>query len=214
MPRSDKSERARAALESLFSGGAGSGAPASARSNDPFSGETPEMLAVGSGFRRTVVVSTRVELRGYPSADALMKRMAEAWGIEWTSVDNIRASALLPVGWTSRASDDVTSIVDAKNRVRATSSLQGGDLSYLKVLPRYFIEARKGLAWRAADEDDALSYVGYVMDRENSAEIHTESSASSEAALRHANAELKKWLDDQYPNHRDPFAYWTDCNGR
>lgn len=51
----------------------------------------------------------------------------------------------------------------------------------------------------------------FVVDREKSIEVHELTSSSSKADLDNARTTLLKWLDDNYPDHRDPFAYGTDC---
>jgi hypothetical protein len=50
-----------------------------------------------------------------------------------------------------------------------------------------------------------------VIDREKSVEVHELTTSASKADLDNARAALLKWLDEHYPNHRDPFAYWSDC---
>lgn len=101
--------------------------------------------------------------------------------------------------------------------LRAESSLQGGEMSYLKVHPRYYIDARKGFAWGrssiAADDPelDGPDWHCFVIDREKSGEVHEMTSSSFKADLDRARTTLLKWLDEHYPDHRDPFAYWTDC---
>ena len=175
--------------------------------------------ASGGRGRVEVTLSTRIQLRGYPSADAFMKRMAEAWGLEWGTYDSIRAVATLPAGWRSRRLPEVTQIVDEHDVLRAESSLQGGEMSYLKVHPRYFIDARKRFGWskssKASDDPDldGPDWNCFVIDREKSIEVHELTTSSLKADMDNARATLLKWLDERYPKHRDPFAYWTDCEG-
>ncbi|KVV37556.1 nitroreductase [Burkholderia territorii] len=215
MNRPDKSSKARAALDQLFSGMAPADAQQRAsRPGNPFEAAGD---AAGADGRVEVTLSTRIQLRGYPGADAFMKRMAEAWGLTWGPYDAVRATATLPAGWRSRRLPEVTQIVDERDVLRAESSLQGGEMSYLKVHPRYYIDARKGVGWRKAskasdDPDlDGPDWNCYVMDREKSVEVHELTTSSSKADLDNARATLLKWLDEHYPKHRDPFAYWTDC---
>ncbi|KUZ70370.1 nitroreductase [Burkholderia ubonensis] len=218
MDRSDKSAKARAALDQLFSGVAPADANRAPRSGSPF--DAPDDGAgVDPGVRGRVEValSTRIQLRGYPNADAFMKRMAEAWGLEWGAYDSVQAVARLPAGWRFRQLPGVTQIVDRHDVLRAESSLQGGEMSYLKVHPRYHIDARKGFAWgrssMAADDPelDGPDWQCFVIDREKSGEVHEITSSSLKADLDRARTALLKWLDENYPDHRDPFAYWTDC---
>ncbi|MBY4866662.1 nitroreductase [Burkholderia sp. Bp9017] len=215
MNRPDKSSKARAALDQLFSGMAPADAQRASRPGNPFEAADD---ATGADGRYEVKLSTRIQLRGYPSADAFMKRMAEAWGLDWGTYDSVQALATLPAGWRSRRLPEVTQIVDGRDIVRAESSLQGGELSYLKVHPRYYIDARKGFGWskssKASDDPDldGPDWNCYVMDREKSVEVHELRTSSSKADLDNARATLLKWLDEHYPKHRDPFAYWTDCD--
>ncbi|WP_269502275.1 nitroreductase [Burkholderia sp. IMCC1007] len=215
MNRPDKSSKARAALDQLFSGMAPADAQRASRPGNPFEAADD---ATGADGRYEVKLSTRIQLRGYPSADAFMKRMAEAWGLDWGTYDSVQAMATLPAGWRSRRLPEVTQIVDRRDIVRAESSLQGGELSYLKVHPRYYIDARKGFGWskssKATDDPDldGPDWNCYVMDREKSVEVHELRTSSSKADLDNARATLLKWLDEHYPKHRDPFAYWTDCD--
>ncbi|WP_175770524.1 nitroreductase [Burkholderia anthina] len=215
MNRPDKSSKARAALDQLFSGMAPADAQRASRPGNPFEAADD---ATGADGRYQVKLSTRIQLRGYPSADAFMKRMAEAWGLDWGTYDSVQALATLPAGWRSRRLPEVTQIVDGRDIVRAESSLQGGELSYLKVHPRYYIDARKGFGWskssKASDDPDldGPDWNCYVMDREKSVEVHELRTSSSKADLDNARATLLKWLDEHYPKHRDPFAYWTDCD--
>ncbi|WP_175720874.1 nitroreductase [Burkholderia anthina] len=215
MNRPDKSSKARAALDQLFSGMAPADAQRASRPGNPFEAADD---ATGADGRYEAKLSTRIQLRGYPSADAFMKRMAEAWGLDWGTYDSVQALATLPAGWRSRRLPEVTQIVDGRDIVRAESSLQGGELSYLKVHPRYYIDARKGFGWskssKASDDPDldGPDWNCYVMDREKSVEVHELRTSSSKADLDNARATLLKWLDEHYPKHRDPFAYWTDCD--
>ncbi|KVC77252.1 hypothetical protein [Burkholderia ubonensis] len=218
MDRSDKSAKARAALDQLFSGVPPGDANRASRSGSPF--DAPDDGAdVDPGVRGRVEValSTRIQLRGYPNADAFMKRMAEAWGLEWGAYDSVQAVARLPAGWRFRQLPGVMQIVDRHDVLRAESSLQGGEMSYLKVHPRYYIDARKGFAWgrssMAADDPelDGPDWHCFVVDREKSGEVHEMTSSSLKADLDRARTTLLKWLDENYPDHRDPFAYWTDC---
>ncbi|WP_396333546.1 nitroreductase [Burkholderia anthina] len=215
MNRPDKSSKARAALDQLFSGMAPADAQRASRPGNPFEAADD---ATGADGRYEVKLSTRIQLRGYPSADAFMKRMAEAWGLDWGTYDSVQAMATLPAGWRSRRQPEVTQIVDGRDIVRAESSLQGGELSYLKVHPRYYIDARKGFGWSKSskpsdDPDlDGPDWNCYVMDREKSVEVHELRTSSSKADLDNARATLLKWLDEHHPKHRDPFAYWTDCD--
>lgn len=215
MNRPDKSSKARAALDQLFSGMAPADAQRASRPGNPFEAADD---ATGADGRYEVKLSTRIQLRGYPSADAFMKRMAEAWGLDWGTYDSVQALATLPSGWRSHRLPEVTQVVDGRDIVRAESSLQGGELSYLKVHPRYYIDARKGFGWskssKASDDPDldGPDWNCYVMDREKSVEVHELRTSSSKADLDNARATLLKWLDEHYPKHRDPFAYWTDCD--
>ncbi|MCQ4438549.1 hypothetical protein NO135_26430, partial [Clostridioides difficile] len=61
---------------------------------------------------------------------------------------------------------------------RAESSLQGGEMSYLKGHPRDYIDARKGFGWgkssKASDDPDLAgpAWNCFVIDREKSVEVH------------------------------------------
>ncbi|MGU7780064.1 nitroreductase [Burkholderia sp. PU8-34] len=218
MDRPDKSAKARAALDQLFSGVPPADTKRASRSGNPF--DAPDdgaSVEPGVRGRVEVTLSTRIQLRGYPNADAFMKRMAEAWGLEWGAYDGVQAAASLPAGWRFRQLPGVTQIVDGHDVLRAESSLQGGEMSYLKVHPRYYIDARKGFDWgrsgTAADDPelDGPDWHCFVIDREKVSEVHELTSSSLKADLDRARATLLKWLDENYPNHRDPFAYWTDC---
>ncbi|AXF25998.1 nitroreductase [Burkholderia pyrrocinia] len=218
MNRPDKSSKARAALDQLFSGVAPADAKSASRPGNPFEAEGDDVSAVRDAHGRVeVTLSTRIQLRGYPGADAFMARMAEAWGLEWGTYDSVQAIAKLPVGWRSRRLPEVTQIVDGHDVLRAESSLQGGEMSYLKVNPRYYIDARKGFGWgkssKASDDPDldGPDWNCFVIDREKSIEVHEMTTSSLKADMDNARATLLKWLDEHYPNHRDPFAYWTDC---
>jgi hypothetical protein len=218
MNRPDKSAKARAALDQLFSGGAPADAQRASRPGNPFDTAADDVSAAsGAHGRVDVTLSTRIQLRGYPNARAFMDRMAQAWGLAWGMYDNVRAIATLPAGWRARRLPEVTQIVDAHDVLRAESSLQGGEMSYLKVYPRYYIDARKGLGWskspKASDDPDldGPDWNCFVIDREKSVEVHELTTSASKADLDNARAALLKWLDEHYPNHRDPFAYWSDC---
>ncbi|KVR43856.1 hypothetical protein [Burkholderia multivorans] len=214
MNRTDKSSKARAALDQLFSDVPPAGGEGAARPGDPFALASGDS---GRSGRVDVTVSTRIQLRGYPSADAFMQRMAQAWGLTWGLYDAVRAVATLPPGWRVRELPGITQIVDARGVLRAESSLQGGEMSYLKVHPRYYIDARKGTGWgkssRASDDPDldGPDWRCLVIDRETSGDVHEITSAPFKADLDKARATLLKWLDEHYPEHRDPFAYWSDC---
>ncbi|AWV04587.1 nitroreductase [Burkholderia sp. JP2-270] len=218
MNRPDKSSKARAALDQLFSGIAPADAKSASRPGNPFEAAGDD-VSIDADGRVEVTLSTRIQLRGYPGADAFMKRMAEAWGLEWGTYDSVQAIAKLPAGWRSRRLPDVTQIVDGHDVLRAESSLQGGEMSYLKVNPRYYIDARKGFGWgkssKASDDPDldGPDWNCFVIDREKSIEVHELTTSSLKADMDNARATLLKWLDEHYPKHRDPFAYWTDCEG-
>jgi hypothetical protein len=218
MNRPDKSTKARAALDQLFSDLPSTDANGGPRPGNPFGAPDIDVSADPNVRGKVeVTLSTRIQLRGYPSAEAFMKRMAEAWGLEWGAYDSVQAVAKLPAGWRFRQLPEVTQIVDARDVLRAESSLQGGEMSYLKVHPRYYIDARKGFGWggssKAADDPDldGPDWHCFVVDREKSNEVHEMTCSSSKADLDNARATLLKWIDEHYPHHRDPFAYWTDC---
>jgi hypothetical protein len=113
MNKPDKSSKARAALDQLFSGMAPADATRASRPGNPFEASADGASAdTGGRGGIEVTLSTRIQLRGYPNANAFMKRMAEAWGLEWGMYDSVKAIATLPVGWRARRLPEVTQIVD------------------------------------------------------------------------------------------------------
>ena len=96
MNKPDKS-KARAALDQLFSGMAPTDATRASRPGNPFEASADDASA-GTGGRGgiEVTLSTRIQLRGYPNANAFMKRMAEAWGLEWGCTTASRPSRRCP----------------------------------------------------------------------------------------------------------------------
>ncbi|WP_413184982.1 hypothetical protein [Paraburkholderia sacchari] len=89
-----------------------------------------------------------------------------------------------------------------------------------EVLPRYYIGARKRFDFGqymhlADDSDPTLSqWEDFVMDREKSHEVYGVMSSPAKAELERARRELEGWLERKFPQHRDLFAYWSDCVGR
>lgn len=209
----DRSALARAALEDVFADFPQSDVPViEIAPADPFSDDMPDELRVYRG-RVPVTLSTRIELRGYPNANVFMKKMEAAWSLNWYSVDGAAAVARLADSWSFTVNEEgVTEVIDPRRRVRALSKIAGEQQSFLRVLPRYYIGGSRGFVFRGGDE--TLWELG-VRDREEAeVSIHWVECDGSREAIESEKSKLLLWLDERYPNHRDPFAYWSDCTAR
>jgi hypothetical protein len=213
MNRPDKSSKACCAGPAVFGLGACDARPSASRPGNLFEAADD---ATGADGRVEVTLSTRIQLRGYPGADAFMQRMAQAWGLTWGAVrrgarNGDAAGRLARAGClkSRRSSTNATCCV--------RKAAAGRRCLTWKVHPRYYIDARgRGLAQgvegvrRSGSRRPRLELLRDGP--EKSVELHELTTSSSKADLDNARATLLKWLDSHYPRHRDPFAYWTDCD--
>jgi hypothetical protein len=207
MSKSEKSALARAQLEAMFAGIPSSDGRETEIPSDPFEEAGPSDV-LASNVRLPVWLSNRIELRGYKNAETFMAQMASTWRLEWLKPEPGRLVARLPAGWPFyRKENGITEIFDGRGIARAISSIAEGDRSFLKVLPRYHVEVQK--LWEIDGRED---WCIEVHDRQHIGRfVYSAECSGDEQSLTRARNEVKAWLDENYPQHRDPFAYWSDC---
>ncbi|MFP3638142.1 hypothetical protein [Paraburkholderia sp. SIMBA_054] len=112
-------------------------------------------------------------------------------------------------GWHVRAAEDrdlVSELVDNSGALRAeivNRQLIDG-YSILSILPRFYVTAQH-------DPADNIRVV--ALDRRDKRVMRQTRwmSPSEHKYVKHLTTEYAGWLDELKPNHRDPFAYWSEA---
>jgi len=134
---------------------------------------------------------------GYESVSQLRDAMERAWGLTWVSVSKDGYLARLPSEFGYRHTDDGSLEIYRGGALRA--SRNPGEDAPLRLITRYGLESRFG-------DDDRCQI--RVRDRELERTVHESFWEASSGPQHPAWKGLADWLDREYPNHRDPFAYW------
>jgi hypothetical protein len=108
-----------------------------------------------------------------------------------------------PEGWTAvRPGSGPIELRDPSGVVRAFYGW--AEDAELRILPRYLVESQ-------ANSSSGLGSL-VVRDRAKGQILQRSSNWSARTGTNHPDwTMLTAWLDLHYPQHRDPFRYWKDC---
>ncbi len=206
-----KAKLTRQDAERLFSGlpGGSISTSASSRPVNPFEGsgfETIERAADESRLWKDnlVTLPMAVELpSGYESAARLREAMARAWRVKLVREGGHEIVVEFPEGWKAiRPASGPIELRDPANTVRAVYGW--AEDAELRILPRYQVES----------QTNSSSGLGSLLIRDRASGKILERSEiwSSLIGSRHPEwSRLTGWLNERYPQHRDPLRYWEDC---
>jgi hypothetical protein len=169
-----------------------------------------------AGARLVVSLLPKVALAGYPSAKAILDQMALAWDAEVTQATPPKGALFvrLPEGWGTAWGKDgsQTCVVDRRQIVRAISGQLDEKNSGLLIQQRYEIKLQTGVNFSdLAYEEDSKIFWFMVVDHETGLELQHSSRFTELEESKAEKQKLLEWLDSTFPQHRDPFAYWSDC---
>jgi hypothetical protein len=140
---------------------------------------------------------------GYTSVPQMREAMERAWRMKWVRESGNEVVAEFPEGWTAvRPTSGAVELKDATGVVRAVYGWAGD--AEVRLLPRYRVES----------QENSSSGLGslVVRDRESGQILERSSTWSAQTGTNHPDwTRLSAWLDKQYPLHRDPLRFWTDC---
>ncbi|MFL9906057.1 hypothetical protein [Paraburkholderia sp. RL17-337-BIB-A] len=187
-----------------------SGAHIGSRPDNPFGSEAFEAVDRHDRDEKSlwkenlVTLPMGIELPpGYESASRVREAMARAWRMKWVREARNEIVAEFPEDWSAvRPKSGPVELRDANGVVRA---LYGwAEDAELRILPRYLVESQE-------NSSNGLGSL-LVRDRENGHILERSSSWSAQTGTHHPDwARLSAWLDGQFPLHRDPLRYWSDC---
>jgi len=162
--------------------------------------ERPENAPLSIWSKETVWLPTDIELpRGYESVDQVRDAMSRAWGMTWISETREGLMARLADGWEVVHQEAGGAKIYDGSAFRAEWA--SGGHAKLRLLCRYRIESKFD------PSDDRCQLV--VRDGEVDWKPLEFSAYAPESGPRHPEwTKWRAWLDREYPNHRDPFAYW------
>lgn len=130
----------------------------------------------------------------------------EKMGIKFLDdADDIFVNVVLPEGWRLEATDHAmhSYVVDHKGRRRIAVFYKAAfyDRSAnMHPLRRYTVQTQYG---------QGAPYVA-IMDCDKELKASEPTAERDYAALDQLTTAAREWLDDHYPDHKDPTAYWDD----
>lgn len=147
-------------------------------------------------------------IQAYP--EITREQVTAATGITFgEDVDNVFVYVTLPPGWQIVPTDHNmwTTLLDEQGGQRAAIFYKAAFYdrnAYIAFNSRY-------TSFIKYNDDVGVRYV-YIRDSQRNENIHAlgECSTSHEAydEYNHLLDEATKWLNEHYPDHRNPFAYW------
>ena len=164
------------------------------------------------------VSSTTLPRRGNGHNSAEIKALLEAMGITFgKEVDDLFVEAILPKGWTKKATDHSmwSHLVDEKGRERASIFYKAAFYdrnAFISLTP--FITTRE--EYFDADGHTTEDYNHYKTGRHivktaDGEILFTSSQYAKKDWDAHdaAGSQCVEWLKEHRPEHRNPIAYWT-----
>lgn len=143
----------------------------------------------------------------------------EAMGIQFEGDgDGVMRPAKLPPGWELKATDHSmwNKLVDDQDRERASMFYKAAFYdrkARLRLEHRYSVTAERGEC-----NDPGKYQRTFVEDRQTGKRLHQmqwmpkPAGDDADEGWRRIDEQSKKaraWLDEHYPDHRDPLAYWS-----
>lgn len=140
-----------------------------------------------------------------------------ALGIEVLGeADDLFYNVKLPIGWTKRPTDHSmwSNLLDEKGRIRASIFYKAAfyDRSaHISLETRYSAKAGAIDNHEYYNSEQGLASAGYAMDGKTVIQKFIQqplerSGSTNEAAREQA----REWLDEHFPDHRNPLAYWDN----
>lgn len=199
---SEKSSRARRAAESLFGPSPTSGTTKTNRPANPFDDHFADSGTVAPAQDELVTLPGQIELPpGYQDVAQMRDALARAWRMDWVKTGKDASVVRLPVGWGADRSVDGVLRIYSAGVTRAEGKLVEG--AVLRILPRYYMKAE----FHASDDHCRI----VIFDRHRNS-ILKDSFWDTRSGPNHPQWKLlSDWLDQAYPQHRDPLRYWEDC---
>lgn len=205
MLKRGKPKRTRFDADNLFPDLRRSGSSSTSRPANPF-GDDPFKRAAGKAEEYEIVRSyalpAAMELPpGYESLDRMREAMARAWAMDWIRVNQTSAEVRLSAGWGVDQSLDGMLRVYGAEVVRAECVIAPD--AVLRVLPRYRLVSD-------FHSDDHCRLV--IRDRDRKDSVVEESFWDAKSGPNHPEwKRMSELIDKLFPDHRDPFMYWEDC---
>jgi hypothetical protein len=182
--------------------------------------------------QRAFTHDDRLPIKGLSQVKPGLERIGFVFGEPLTGQDSIFIQCKLPPGWTKKATDHSmwSDLLDEKGRKRASIFFKGAFYDYdahISFICRYGVRAmycdENGVKVGALEathkllriedqstepptivaQDVPLANPQWDKDREEA--------RKRETALETAGIALEAQLKDQYPEYRDPLAYWDDA---
>lgn len=158
--------------------------------------------------QEALVASTLFPRAMTPADRAKYEQLGFVFGVD---VDDVFVNATMPAGWTRQPSDHslYSYILDEKGRQRVIVGYKAAVYdrwANARLVRRYTIQAHY-CADPSGDRDKATAcYKVFDIDTE----LHCSEwyrSRDREAEATHEQATIA-WLDERFPEHNDPLAYW------
>jgi hypothetical protein len=129
--------------------------------------------------------------------------MERGWRVKWVREGNNELVTEFPEGWAAVRPE--TGPVELRDSAGIVRGVYGwAEDAELRILPRYRVES----------QSNSTSGLGslLVRDRAKGQILERSSNWSAQTGTNHPDwTRLSVWLDLRYPQHRDPFQYWQDC---
>ncbi|KAK48046.1 hypothetical protein BG58_36200 [Caballeronia jiangsuensis] len=204
-----KTKLTRQDAERLFEGLPPSNAKVSSRPENPFgpaASDVVKRVEDESALWKDSLITLPIAIElpaGYASVARLREAVTRAWRVKWVRETKDEVVADFPDGWTAvRPKSGPIELRDPSGVVRGVFGWAKD--AELRILPRYLIESQ-------ANGSNGLGSV-LIRDRGNGRILERSSTWSARTGVNHPDwHKLEAWLDQRYPDHRDPLRYWDDC---
>jgi hypothetical protein len=204
-----KTKLTRHDAERLFEGLPAGKVSASSRPENPFEAGVFDVVKRADDETKLwkdnlISLPMAIELpAGYESVSRVRESMAKAWRVKWVREAKSEVVTEFPEGWTAvRPGSGPIELRDPSGVVRAFYGW--AEDAELRILPRYLVESQ-------ANSSSGLGSL-VVRDRAKGQILQRSSNWSARTGTNHPDwTMLTAWLDLHYPQHRDPFRYWEDC---
>lgn len=145
--------------------------------------------------------------------DTTISEVSEKLGIQLGSIiDDVFIEATFPKGWHLKPTEHSmwSSLIDDRGRKRASIFYKAAfyDVSaHISIKSRYVVNP-----YVCSQSADVKMFQCQVVDTATGSDLwSSEFVPESDYTTRGINHEgAKKWIDSNFPNHNDPFAYWND----
>lgn len=145
--------------------------------------------------------------------DTTISEVSEKLGIQLGSIiDDVFIEATFPKGWHLKPTEHSmwSSLIDDRGRKRASIFYKAAFYDYNAHIG---FECRYVINSYAEREDGGIKLRGcQVVDKSNGKVMWSSEYVGERDydAQDKNSAEARKWLQENFPQHNDPFAYWND----